>query len=147
MVEANGSTQASSSAPEKVPTPPLVHLNNTWLSELSARIRARPIPWEGYQRADLVSQPELRMIRAVDAKPRAAVDGVIDAEGPAYARLYLTLLGKLSRTDTLQQVLVLVADMLDGRDDRAALFLHVPESGDAPSSQGSDAWPWAPLVK
>lgn len=35
-------------------------------------------------------------------------------EGQAYADLYVRLLNKLSRSDTLQYVLVLVGDMLNG---------------------------------
>lgn len=141
---------------EKVPNPPLVQLTSPWLSSLTSRIRSRPIPWEGYARADLVSQDELKMIRSIDTGNAASdsKDKVLDERGQEYATLYLRLLTKLSRTDTLQQVLVLVGDMLEGRDDRLQLFfeaankLQSAEAADEnKSSNDLAAWPWAPLVR
>lgn len=65
MADSGSTTTASA---ERVPSPPLVLIQNSWLNELTARIRSRPIPWEGYQRADLVSAEELKLIKKVDAK-------------------------------------------------------------------------------
>lgn len=151
--DVEGSASGSSA---RIPTPPLVQLTSPWLTSLTSRIRSRPIPWEGYARADLVSQDELKMIRSVDVgkDDNGAADKVLDERGQEYAMLYLRLLTKLSRTDTLQQVLVLVGDMLQGRDDRLHLFFEAAtklQSGDAmldkSGDEGRDHWPWAPLVR
>ena len=74
-------------------------------------------------------------------------------DAPEYALLYLRLLAKLSRTDTLQQILVLASDMLVDRDDRAQHFLDAAsQSAPAPSGSQSSVsqsigFPWAPFLK
>lgn len=156
--QTEGDSNSSSGNDARVSAPPLVPVSNTYLEELSRRIRARPIPWEGYARADLVSDEELKMIRAADGSSgggnRSGHSG-IEAQlqdssdesgagaslGDKYAQLYTRLLAKLTRTDTLQQILVLIGDMLDGHDERAALFLN------AKAVDQGNAWPWQPLVK
>ncbi|PWN49897.1 ARM repeat-containing protein [Violaceomyces palustris] len=124
--------------------PPLVQLTNKWINDLTARTRARPIPWEGYHRANLLSSDELKMINAVISKQdKSKTESLLEEQGGDYASLFLRLLSKLSRTDTLQQILVLVGDMLNQRDDRLELFLQ---------SQGQEEhdgiyFPWGPFVK
>ncbi|KAE8232987.1 hypothetical protein CF326_g1976 [Tilletia indica] len=138
---------APAAAPaERVPAPSLVHVSNTWLEELTARTRSRPIPWEGYARADLVSSDELKLIKKVERQARSKVDAVYDAEGGAYALLYLRLLAKLSRTDTLQQILVLVGDMLRDHDDRANLFAQAKGEAGEPEFEGVGL-PYGPFLK
>ncbi|KAN0062919.1 H(+)-transporting V1 sector ATPase subunit H [Thecaphora frezii] len=130
-----------------VEPPPLVHLTNRWIHDLTGRIRSRPIPWEGYHRADLLSTDELKMIKEVDAilvaGNRSKLDPLLDNQGHDYVSLYLRLLSKLSRTDTLQQILVLIDDMLVGRDDRIQLFLSL----DGQEVQDGVGFPWRPFVK
>ncbi|PWY99308.1 ARM repeat-containing protein [Testicularia cyperi] len=130
-----------------VETPPLVFLTNKWIQELTQRIRSRPIPWEGYHRADLLSAEELKMIKSVDAilvgQNRAKLDPLFEQQGQEYVSLYLRLLSKLSRTDTLQQILVLIDDMLTDHDDRLALFLAL----DGQEQQDGIGFPWKPFVK
>lgn len=134
-------------APEPVEAPPLVYLTNRWIQELSSRIRSRPIPWEGYHRADLLSADELKMIKNVDASTvgqnRSKLEPLLEEQGQEYVSLYLRLLSKLSRTDTLQQILVLVDDMLATRDDRLELFLSL----DGQEAQDGLSFPWRPFVK
>ncbi|CDU22509.1 related to vacuolar ATP synthase subunit H [Sporisorium scitamineum] len=132
---------------DAVEAPPLVYLTNKWIQDLIQRIRARPIPWEGYHRADLLSAEELKMIKSVDAivigQNRSKLDPLLDEHGPDYVSLYLRLLSKLSRTDTLQQILVLIDDMLSDRDDRLELFLSL----DGQEEQDGIGFPWRPFVK
>ena len=151
------STSSSSQQPEgqaksksnqdAIETPPLVYLTNRWIQDLTQRIRARPIPWEGYHRADLLSAEELKMIKSVDAivigQNRSKLDPLLDEHGPDYVSLYLRLLSKLSRTDTLQQILVLIDDMLSDRDDRLELFLSL----NGQEEQDGVGFPWKPFVK
>lgn len=132
---------------DAVDRPPLVYLTNKWIQELTQRIRARPIPWEGYHRADLLSAEELKMIKSVDAivigQDRSKLNPLLDEHGSDYVSLYLRLLSKLSRTDTLQQILVLIDDMLSDRDDRLELFLSL----DGQEEQDGIGFPWKPFVK
>lgn len=54
------------------------------------------------------------LIRKVDRQPKTKTEAVLLTDGPAYALLYLTLLKKLQRIDTMQSILVLIADALAG---------------------------------
>jgi len=152
--ETNGTSSAATSSKGKgadnteknesgnrVATPALVPIRNQYLIELGHRIRSRPIPWEGYARADLVTQDELKMIRSIDGKDEEESQKLLDQDGEKYASLYIRLLAKLTRTDTLQQILVLMSDMLEDHDDRAALFLKVKQADEG------NTWPWHPLLK
>lgn len=69
---------------------------------------------QGYQRADLVTSEELALIKKVDRQPRAKTESILLSDGPTYALLYLRLLKKLQRIDTMQCILVLIADALAG---------------------------------
>lgn len=128
---------------EAQPSPPLVLITSPWLDAVTNRIRARPIPWEGYAKADFVSQDELKMIRSIEG--RSDAEKLLEDRGKDYALLYLRLLTKLSRTDTLQQILVLVTDMLANRDDRLQLFFKAAQ--EVQNHNDSRDWPWTPLTK
>ncbi|KAJ1021655.1 hypothetical protein NDA16_003791 [Ustilago loliicola] len=147
QLDAQQSKSNSNKKNDSIESPPLVYLTNKWIQELTQRIRARPIPWEGYHRADLLSAEELKMIKSVDAivigQNRSKLDPLLDEHGPDYVSLYLRLLSKLSRTDTLQQILVLIDDMLSDRDDRLQLFLSL----DGQEQQDGVGFPWKPFVK
>jgi len=69
---------------------------------------------EGYQRADLITAEELTLIKKVDRQSRSKVDSVLLSEGRTYALLYLSLLKKLQRVDTMQSLLFLIGDALLG---------------------------------
>lgn len=112
----------------------LLLVSNTYIEETSAKIRAKPVPWEArqsfslpvtlelttyitsqaYQRAGLVTSDELTLIKKVDRQPRVKTDSLLLTEGPTYALLYLGLLKKLNRVDTMQWILVLITDSLAG---------------------------------
>jgi V-type H+-transporting ATPase subunit H len=50
----------------------------------------------------------------VDRQPRAKVESILVTDGPQYALLYLTLLKKIERVDTMQNILVLIGDTISG---------------------------------
>jgi len=81
----------------------------------------------GYQRAGLVTSDELLMIKRVDRQPRAKTESVLLSDGQTYALLYLRLLKKLERADTVQAILVLIADALVDHDERIPLFTRTEE--------------------
>lgn len=138
-------------------------VSTPFLDELSAKIRVKPVPWEGYHRADLVTSEELALIKKVDKQPKARVENSLLSEGRVYALLYLRLLNKLQRIDTMQCLLVLIADALTGtsfplhimlslhrradHDERILLFQQTSESDpDLPyTSLLRYAWPMFPM--
>lgn len=103
-------------------------VSTPYLDELSAKIRVKPVPWEGYHRADLVTSDELALIKKVDKQPKPKVENCLLTEGRTYALLYLRLLNKLQRIDTMQCLLVLIADALTDHDERIPLFQQTSES-------------------
>ncbi|OJA12032.1 hypothetical protein AZE42_02042 [Rhizopogon vesiculosus] len=114
-------------------------VSNAHLDESSAKIRSKPVPWEGYQRADLVTSEELALIKKVDRQPRAKVESIHLSDGQTYALLYLRLLKKLQRVDTMQCLLVLIADTLLDHDERIPLF--------ARAALSDPDLPYAPLIR
>ncbi|RXW20737.1 hypothetical protein EST38_g5096 [Candolleomyces aberdarensis] len=114
-------------------------LSNAYLEETTNKTRAKPVPWEGYQRADLVTAEELALIKRVDRQPRARVESVLLSEGGTYALLYLSLLKKLQRVDTMQCLLVLIADALTDHEERIPLFTR--------TNQVDSDLPYIPLLK
>ncbi|KAF9234781.1 ATPase V1 complex subunit H [Melanogaster broomeanus] len=103
-------------------------VSNAYLDENSAKIRSKPVPWEGYQRAELVTSEELVLIKKVDRQPRAKTESILVSDGQTYALLYLRLLKKLQRVDTMQCLLVLIADALLDHDERIPLFSRAAQS-------------------
>ncbi|KAJ7184178.1 ATPase V1 complex subunit H [Mycena filopes] len=101
---------------------------SVYLDENSAKIRSKPVPWEGYQRADLITSDELALIKKVDRQSKAKTESLLLSESPAYALLYLRLLKKLQRVDTMQCILVLIADAIADHDERIPLFTRAVET-------------------
>ncbi|KIY43693.1 ATPase, V1 complex, subunit H [Fistulina hepatica ATCC 64428] len=114
-------------------------VSNLYLEENSIKIRAKPVPWEGYQRADLITSDELALIKKVDRQTRSRIESIHLSDGQTYALLYLRLLNKLQRVDTMQCILVLIADALTDHDERAPLFLRTSET--------DPELPYGPLIR
>ncbi|PAV24369.1 ATPase V1 complex subunit H [Pyrrhoderma noxium] len=102
-------------------------VSNSYIEETSAKIRSKPVPWEAYQRAGLVTPDELALIKRVDRQPRSKTEALLSAEGQTYALLYLGLLNKLNRVDTMQWILVLITDALADHEERISLFTRAVE--------------------
>ncbi|KAK3838263.1 MAG: ATPase, V1 complex, subunit H [Linnemannia gamsii] len=118
---------------------PLALVNNAFLDELTTGLRARPIPWEGYQRATLITQAELNYIKAVEKKTGEDLSRVVDKEGNVYGDLLISLLQKLVRVDTIQSILILIDDILLDHEERADYFLQL--------GQTDASLPYSPLLK
>ncbi|KAL7409520.1 ATPase, V1 complex, subunit H [Mrakia frigida] len=114
-------------------------ISSLYLSDQTAKIRSKPIPWDGYQRASLITSSELSLIKKFDRQPRAKQLQVFAHEEGVYAELFCTLLGKLVRVDTVQAVLVGMGDMLAESPERFNLFLSLSEK--------NQDLPFGPLVK
>lgn len=106
-------------------------VSNAYLEDHSSKIRPTKVPWEvgspasflanqsthinqGYQRAGLVTSEELALIKKVAQQSKAKNEPLLLSDGQTYALLYLRLLKKLQRVDTMQCILVLMADALAG---------------------------------
>ncbi|EJF62445.1 ATPase V1 complex subunit H [Dichomitus squalens] len=114
-------------------------VSNSYLDENSAKIRAKPVPWEGYQRAGLITPDELALIKKVDRQTRPKIESLHASDGQTYALLYLRLLKKLQRIDTQSCILVLIADALTDHEERIPLFTT--------ASQSDPELPYSPLLR
>ncbi|KIP10325.1 hypothetical protein PHLGIDRAFT_125667 [Phlebiopsis gigantea 11061_1 CR5-6] len=114
-------------------------VSNSFLDDNTNKIRAKPVPWEAYMRANLITADELNLLKKVDRQPKAKVESLLLSDGPAYALLYLRLLKKLQRNDTQQNILILIADSLSDHEERIPLFTRAAES--------DPELPYTPLLK
>ncbi|KAJ1658159.1 H(+)-transporting V1 sector ATPase subunit H [Dispira simplex] len=89
-------------------TIPTVLIVNGYFEEVTDNIRERPMPWEGYQRASLITESELVLLR--NYGPKQSVNGIDEAR--RYVDLFLGLMMKLSRMDALQYILVAMGDVV-----------------------------------
>ncbi|TFL07561.1 armadillo-type protein [Pterulicium gracile] len=103
-------------------------VSNTYLDENANKMRSKLVPWEGYQRAGLATAEEIALIKKVDRQPRAKVDSLLLSDGQTYILLYLRLLKKLQRVDTMQCLLILMGDALLDHVERIPLFTQAAES-------------------
>lgn len=108
---------------QAVATSPLLPLDNSWLKETTEKLRVRQTAWEGYQHANLISHEELQRLRDAEQAGRTGNLEPVLAKCEEYAALYTRLLGKLSRADTIQQVVLLADDLVQAAPDRLDAFL------------------------
>ncbi|KAJ3203045.1 H(+)-transporting V1 sector ATPase subunit H, partial [Entophlyctis luteolus] len=121
---------------------PVVAGHNKYLEDQTAAVRAKAIPWEasadirwfaesnycffqGYQKAGLITEDELSQIRLGEkADPSANFKEI----GAKYALLLLSLLQKLSRNDTIHNILVSFEDKILGFTDRDDILSQLDSS-------------------
>ena len=92
-----------------------------YLANLQNNIRARPIPWDGAVRAGNLADDQLKKIKAVDKVRKEQRKQTIEGDLPAYTTLLVggkngtgVLEKAAKRTDIIQYVLVLAADLING---------------------------------
>ncbi|WVR08626.1 hypothetical protein IAU60_005682 [Kwoniella sp. DSM 27419] len=110
-----------------------------YLDDQCNKINSKPVPWEGYQRAKLLSADELSLLKSLNKLPQGQRSTVFATQGGQYAKLYIDLLRKLQRVDTVQAVLVSINDMLS--DTTTIPLYHNLASTENPED------PYGPLVK
>lgn len=78
-----------------------------------AKILQQAIPWDGYQRADLLTADQYALIQRFDKRPESDRLAVINGEGKALAQLFLALLQNINNPGTLQYVLSMLDDVFN----------------------------------
>ncbi|KAJ3200019.1 H(+)-transporting V1 sector ATPase subunit H [Entophlyctis luteolus] len=104
---------------------PVVAGHNKYLEDQTAAVRAKTIPWEGYQKAGLITEDELAQIRLGEKADSSANFKEIGAK---YSLLLLNLLQKLSRNDTIHNILVAFEDKILGFSGRDVLLSLIDSS-------------------
>jgi len=72
---------------------------------------------QGYQRASLITSSELAQLKKVDRLPADKQRDVWAKDPETYAALWMGLLTKLVRVDTVGSALVGLGDMIGGASD------------------------------
>jgi len=103
------------------------------------KVLQNELPWEGYRRAELIKDSELEMIKKYDKKSDEARKTLLAKEGEAYGNLFLTLLQKISKEETLQYVLTLMDKLLTDMPHSAEIFLKLTST--------SPSLPFEPLIR
>jgi V-type H+-transporting ATPase subunit H len=93
----------------------------TYLASLQNNIRARPIPWDGAVRAGNLADEQLKKIKSVDKVRKEQRKQNIEGDLQGYTTLLIggengtSVFEKAAkRTDIIQYVLVLAADLING---------------------------------
>ncbi|KAJ2019223.1 H(+)-transporting V1 sector ATPase subunit H [Coemansia sp. RSA 2337] len=95
-----------------VPDVPAAMVNNQFFDEFTDKVRVKPIPWEGYSRAGLISSNDLHELKEYQQAAAQAARGGKDLA--QYMGLLVRLTEKLSSVDALQYLLVQLDDIVEG---------------------------------
>ncbi|KAL0287576.1 UNVERIFIED_CONTAM: V-type proton ATPase subunit H [Sesamum angustifolium] len=82
----------------------------------------RDIPWETYMTTKLITGTGLQLLRRYDKKPENYKAQLLDADGSAYAHVFVSILRDIFKEETVEYVLALIDEMLSANPKRARLF-------------------------
>ncbi|KAJ2784047.1 H(+)-transporting V1 sector ATPase subunit H [Coemansia javaensis] len=94
-----------------VPDVPAAMVSNQFFDEFTERVRVKPIPWEGYSRAGLISGEELQQLKRFQQEL-----GAEQRQEPLarHVPLLVKLVEGLSSIDALQYLLVVLDELVEG---------------------------------
>ncbi|EOY10174.1 Vacuolar ATP synthase subunit H family protein isoform 2 [Theobroma cacao] len=82
----------------------------------------RDIPWETYMTTKLISGTGLQLLRRYDNRAESYRAQLLDDDGPAYVRVFVSILRDIFKEETVEYVLALIDEMLTANPKRARLF-------------------------
>ncbi|KAL9270604.1 V-type proton ATPase subunit H-like protein [Drosera capensis] len=92
-------------------------------AELSTeQVLQRVIPWETYMTSKLITGTSLQLLRRYDKRSESYRAGLLDDDGPAYVRVFVSILRDIFKEETVEYVLALIDEMLTANPKRARLF-------------------------
>ncbi|KAI9499954.1 H(+)-transporting V1 sector ATPase subunit H [Coemansia spiralis] len=91
---------------------PLAMVNNQYFDEFTNKVRVKPLPWEGYSRAGLITSTELIELKEFQHALNKQ-KGEEESALAQYIPLLVRLAEKLSSIDALQYLLVMLDDLVD----------------------------------
>ncbi|XP_022747356.1 V-type proton ATPase subunit H-like isoform X1 [Durio zibethinus] len=86
------------------------------------QVLKRDIPWETYMTTKLISGTGLQLLRRYDNKAESLRAQLLDDDGPAYVRVFVSILRDIFKEETVEYVLALIDEMLAANPKRARLF-------------------------
>ncbi|KAK2998502.1 hypothetical protein RJ639_004062, partial [Escallonia herrerae] len=86
------------------------------------QVLKRDIPWEMYTTSVLINGTGLQLLRRYDKKADSYRMQLLDDDGPAYVRVFVSILRNIFKEETVEYVLALVDEVLTSNPMRARLF-------------------------
>ncbi|EOY10173.1 Vacuolar ATP synthase subunit H family protein isoform 1 [Theobroma cacao] len=86
------------------------------------QVLKRDIPWETYMTTKLISGTGLQLLRRYDNRAESYRAQLLDDDGPAYVRVFVSILRDIFKEETVEYVLALIDEMLTANPKRARLF-------------------------
>ncbi|KAF5959279.1 hypothetical protein HYC85_000488 [Camellia sinensis] len=86
------------------------------------QVLKRDIPWETYMTTKLITGTGLQLLRRYDNRSESHRAALLDDDGPAYVRVFISILRDIFKEETIEYVLSLIDDMLTANSKRARLF-------------------------
>ncbi|QDZ25757.1 subunit H of vacuolar ATP synthase [Chloropicon primus] len=81
--------------------------------EVTEQVLKRQVPWDTYQKADLINDRELQLIKRYDKQERALQKSLLlDEDGMLYVQAFFSLLRSIASEEVVQYVLALLEDMI-----------------------------------
>jgi len=96
------------------------------------KVLEQVIPWDGYHKANLIMEKELELLRKYDKKSPEEKLARIQKEGETYAELFLVLLEKLNKEETLQYLLTVIDGLVREHPESVKLFFKLANTPSYP---------------
>ncbi|KAJ9185625.1 hypothetical protein P3X46_005234 [Hevea brasiliensis] len=82
-------------------------------AELTAeQVLKRDIPWETYMMTKLISGTDLQLLRRYENRSESYRAQLLDDDGPAYVRVFVSILRDIFKEETVEYVLALIDELL-----------------------------------
>ncbi|KAL9233532.1 hypothetical protein vseg_008516 [Gypsophila vaccaria] len=88
----------------------------------SDQVLRRDIPWETYMTTKLITGTSLQLLKRYDKKSESQRASLLDDDGPAYVRVFVSILREIFKEETVEYVLALIDEMLTANPQRVKLF-------------------------
>ncbi|XP_068665727.1 V-type proton ATPase subunit H-like [Aristolochia californica] len=86
------------------------------------QVLKRDIPWEAYMTTKLITGTCLQLLRRYDNRSESYRAQLLDDDGPAYVRVFVSILRDILKEETIEYVLALIDEMLTANPKQARLF-------------------------
>lgn len=105
------------------------YITSQYLEEIQTNIRVRPIPWEGYVRASVLSANEASLMKSIEKQNREKRAEIVEKSATRYAEAIIDLLDRISRDDVVKYILSLAGDFVVDVEEFGSTLLNDQNAG------------------
>lgn len=106
------------------------------LQQRANEIRSQRINWMSYLQSQMINQEDYNFITAFDSSTPEQREQLLKTQSHQCSKTFLSLVGQISKDQTLQYILIMIDDMLQEDKSRVEIFKYVKHS----KKKGSSAW-------